>query len=228
MGDHAPALHGGCRCGARALVRGDEAAALRGNVHAIHHRCPRQLALVQLQTRHVDRAGIDEGVTRHCGHGILTGAVLVAVVDRPAGRIVVVDVGDVGVVDDCGVAHVHVGEVVARRLVPGHVNLTRTKWEPANRAAAGDADAPVAAAHKGDQRRCIDRTHVAWARHPAPAVVDVCPAAIMERCKAPGSTVNPGPAPWVDPGPAAAAVRCPACVHARREPDVAVGVDAAP
>src|SRR5262249_39354074 len=79
-----------------------------------------------------------------------------------------------------------------------------------------------------DQRRRIAWTYTHRSGHPAPASRNEDPAPIMERSKAPGCIVNPGPAPRLNPGPVAVAIRRPAHVDPCWKPHAAVGADFSP
>ncbi len=110
-----------------------------------------------------------------------------------------------------------------RRAGPVHrpIHIARTEWVPGDTGPAANAHAPVGAAcaDEGDQCRRIARAWHIRARHPAPAVADMRPAAIVKRREPPRLVVNPGPAPRRDPGPVARAVRRPTGFHHAREPD---------
>ncbi len=129
------------------------------------------------------------------------------------------DVRDVGDVRDIDVAHVARADAVGR-----YVDLARRQRHPADSGPAthGDADLQARPADPGDQRRRVDRAAHVGARRPAPAAADVDPATVVERRKAPGRVVDPGPAPGRHPGPAAGGVRRPAGRDAARHPQRAV------
>src|SRR5690606_10277011 len=79
----------------------DEAARRRRHFDATDHTALRQQGAIDLHARAVHRTRIDEGVMRDRGVRAVVAAVrVVEVRDRTATRVVVVDVGDVGVVDD--------------------------------------------------------------------------------------------------------------------------------
>ncbi len=137
----------------------------------------------------------------------------VAVVDHR------VDVGDVGDVRD-----VHLAHVARTGPVRRHVDLVRREREPADRRTADrhrDADAR-AGADPGDERRRVHRPRDVAPGRPAPRVVAMDPAPIVERREAPRRVVDPCPAPRAHPGPVAGAVRCPADRDGARNPERAV------
>ena len=146
------------------------------------------------------------------------GAAIDVVVDSD---VVVGDVRDVGHVGD-----VDLTDVVVRGMIPGVVFLVRAQRHPADRA-GGDCGADRdsgADADEGHQCRRIDRAiiiHPDLSRRPGPAALDLDPAAVMERGKAPGGVVDPGPAPGRDIGPVTLTVRNPVGRHGRI-PDLAI------
>src|SRR5882762_571619 len=106
---------------------------------------------------------------------------------------------------------------------PGEKRFAKAQREPAYPSAvAKTATKTKAASEETDESRSIDRRTIDWARAPAPATREMVPAAIVERSKAPGRIVNPGPAPRADPVPIARAVGSPVGFYFTGIPNVAV------
>ena len=103
---------------------------------------------------------------------------------------------------------VDVAEVV--RPVPiGRIpDLAGAQRDPAHRRPAAEIDAEKIA-DEADQRRGIDRPVAEAPRHPAPAMVEMRPAPVMEGGESPACVVDPGPAPGRDIGPMAVAIGRP-------------------
>src|SRR5260370_2819 len=160
------------------------------------------------------------------------------------GLIHVGDVGGVFVDDDVvvviiynrvvhgGVGDVHVCHVSATDVIRRLVDFTRREREPGYPATASsdsNANAEMGSANPGDKSGSVNRAHVldihlppGRARHPAPHATHSYPAAVMERRKAPGSIINPGPAPGRNPHPVAIAIRRPTDDGGVGEPNGAV------
>src|SRR5579859_1843843 len=92
---------------------------------------------------------------------------------------------------------------VAVRII-GVKHLMRAQRYPAD---AGAHMFARFAAEEGDQGRSIDVMLMMLAGNPAPAPIELGPAAVMERRPAPRRIVDPGPAPGADIVPMAMAVR---------------------
>ncbi len=173
------------------------------------------------------RPGMGKGIPRNHGHRIgVTAIGIIPFTGRSAGRVVVVDIGDVGVVDHRLVANVrdiNVGEIAPAHPVGRHVDIARSERRPADRATAqGNADAQVMAADEQDQRRGIDRPPFPRPGNPTPAMPHPSPTTIMKGRKSPGRVIHPVPTPRVNPGPVAAAVWRPVDRDMGRIPDRAI------
>ncbi len=166
-----------------------------------------------------DRSGTGEGCPRN---------------DRRMRSIAVPDIRHVDVVDDVidrqigdigDVRHVDVADVVDARRVGRSVFLVGREREPADRLVAvmPIVRMPATTADEDDQGRRVDWTlddH--RPRHPAPAIADIGPAAVMERREAPGRIVDPRPAPRCNPAPMPIAIRRPIDRNRLRIPDRAI------
>src|SRR5690606_21807556 len=86
----------------------------------------------------------------------------------------------------------------------------------------GHRDAHPGTAEPADQCRRIHRANVSRAWHPAPAVANVSPAAVMEWRETPARIVDPRPAPRRNVRPAAEAVWSPVVGDVSRAPDITV------
>ena len=144
------------------------------------------------------------------------------------------DVRDAGHVGRGGdIVRIDITHVTVAGLVRRDISLTRPQRDPADRtlgiavprvalaAANRDSDA-----QKGDQRRRVNGSFAtlllgAFRRYPAPARAFPHPAAIVERRKAPGRVVDPGPAPGSNITPMAIAIRHPRRCH-RRVPNPSI------
>ena len=117
----------------------------------------------------------------------------------------------VDLVDVNGVAR------VARRIaLPRGQRIPAHRGTDAHRKRRRESVAAVEA----DQGRCVGGTRDVGARGPAPAIVDLHPATVVERREAPRRIVDPRVAPRRDIGPAAVAIRRPVLLHvSRRIPD---------
>ena len=150
-------------------------------------------------------------VAGHHRHGV--GHALVAVHDRPGGHMVGC------VVPAVARRRVDTFDIHRRAAVVRPEDFARRQRHPAHRRATRlHRDAPLRAAHPGDQRGRIHRPLHVGTRHPAPAPVPRHPTAVVERREAPGRFVDPGPAPGADPAPAAVAVGRPVVAHVHRQP----------
>ena len=152
------------------------------------------------------------------------------VVDRRAGD---------GLVDVLDRGRVHAADVVQVRVIGRVIRLTRPERHPADGPAGqcpgrkthrGPGDGGTADVDETDQRGGVDRDRVGRHRvgiatrrdrDPAPPIVDLRPAAVVERREPPLRIVDPGPAPRGHIRPMAVAIRHPAGLH-RRIPDRAV------
>ena len=106
---------------------------------------------------------------------------------------------------------------------PGEERFAKAQREPAYPSAVAKTAAKTkAASEETDESRSVDRRTKDRARAPAPAARKMVPAAIVERSKAPGRIVNPGPAPRADPVPIAGAVGSPVGLDFTGIPNVAV------
>ena len=158
------------------------------------------------------RLAVHHHIARHHGHGAGHGLVApdhgAVAARRPV---------------PAGLAGRHAVDAVVvdgRVAVVGRVPVARRQRHPADRGPADvDADADVATAHPGHQRRCVNRPCGVFPRAPAPTAAPADPTAIVEGCKAPACVVHPGPPPRAHPGPATIAVGRPAGLHLDREPD---------
>ena len=185
------------------------------------------VAFTQVSRVAPHRAAAVQGVVRHHRHRTRHGLVAVApCAVRPLRA--------VHAVVRAAVSVTVIVEAVAmprRVAIAGYIHLTRRQRHPAHhRAADVDRHAPLRPAHPGHQRRRKHRPRHVRAWHPAPTPVPRQPATVVERCKAPGRFVDPGPAPGPHPGPAAVAVGRPAGAHLGGVPDgtvIGVAVPAA-
>lgn len=154
-------------------------------------------------------------------------------------RVRIVVIIDGGVVDDCSVVDIRIGnvdvaEVIAAVSVPRAIWFAKAQREPSYTAVAEAAaaetypDAPTAATKKTDKGGPIDWLRVNWSRAPSPAAANIGPAAIVIGSKAPRLIVHPGPAPWADPAPGTGAVGRPANFDGTGIPNMAVLGDVAP
>ncbi|MNX77473.1 hypothetical protein D3C86_1090160 [compost metagenome] len=182
----------------------------RGAPALAHRQGPPRIVVGS--TRH--GPSFDEIARRHARDGArhiaIDPAFPVAVAAVPAPAIVV----DWGVVDP---RHIVLAGSIART-----VDVARPERVPGNAGAATNPDGGRAAADKADHGRRIARAHADRAGHPAPAVAEMGPAAIVRRGEAPRRVIDPGPAPRRHPGPVPGAVRRPAGRHRAREPHRAV------
>ena len=220
----------------------------RAAMHALLHRCDRGDMCDRRAERRFSRQRhggsshrlrLRESLRRHGDHRT---AHLLVDIDRLHDVRRVVDdgrVGDVRRVVDVGdggrrdhrIAAIDVVEIAAAHRIRRLIDLARREREPADRggdAAHRDRDLEVLAADEGHQRRRIHRLFARRAGHPAPAAVEVGPAAVVRHGKAPRGIVDPGPAPRIDPGPVAVVVRRPAGGDTGRRPDAAIGRIGAP
>ncbi len=190
------------------------------------YRCCSELVWIDLQQIASHRAGAGEALTgndseavwcatvdevwiRHAAAVAKIGIVAIDAVDQHAG--VATHRIDIGQID--------VREIAAASPVPRVEDLARAKREPAYGPPADtDRCAPTTAAYKRDQRRCIDRAPQAWPGDPAPGMVDVGPATIVEGRVPPRQGVDPAPAPRRDEHPTTVAVWCPAGRYIVRKP----------
>ena len=138
--------------------------------------------------------------------------------------IYVVDIGDVDVSDidirNPRVSHVHLADVTLRYVIRGVVHFSRAEREPADQTTAASANrdtrAESSTTNESDQRGCIVHTRRNRARVPAPSVVGISPASIVERREAPVFIIHPAPAIGFDPGPTAVVIWRPTRRYARR------------
>src|SRR5262249_17904510 len=198
----------------------------RGSGEAFAHRLYRHLMdygslhhLPGIASTHVSlhRTGIHECVARNHRHAV--GDPLIRISDSLLAVVVLVDVvnvchlGDV----DARVRHVHVLHVALTYAIGRHIHFSRSQRKPAHAISVAGC-----ASHKGDESGRIHRTRHDGARHPAPPVTRIGPAAIVEGGEAPRLVIHPGPAPRTDVGPVAVAIRSPVGGYARGIPNVAV------
>ena len=185
---------------------------------------PPQMFTAKMHPAGLHRSRMGKGLTRNRGHRLGVVAIgIVAFAGRPASRVIVVDIGDVGVVDHrfiADVTDVDIGEVAPAHPIRGHIDITRSKRGPADRAATvGNANTPVMAADEQNQGRRIHRPPGHLAGNPTPAIVHLGPPAVMKGRETPGRVVYPIPTPGIDPDPVAASVWRPADGDAGRIPD---------
>src|SRR5439155_8074800 len=88
---------------------------------------------------------------------------------------IVIDVRDVGVVDD-GVGDVDPREILAADRVRGPIDFARSKRKPTDRTAAAHRYAEVASADERDKRGRVHGSLPRRTRHPAPTLLDERPA----------------------------------------------------
>ena len=150
----------------------------------------------------LDRLSRHEGTLRYRNHGA---------------AICVVDVGDVDVSDidvrNLRVGDVDLADVTLRHMIRGVVRFPRAEGEPTDETAAPtanrDARAKPPTTDESDQRGSIVHTRRNRAGAPAPSVVDISPASVVERREPPRFVIHPTPAPRFDPGPAAVVIGSP-------------------
>jgi hypothetical protein len=118
-------------------------------------------------------------------------------------------VHDVHVADE-GVVHVNALCETTAAVEPREERLTKAEREPADASTEANAKPKVCAAIEAYERRTIDWSREDGSRAPAPSSADECPAAIVERRKAPRCVVDPGPTPRTDIVPIAPTVGRPA------------------
>jgi hypothetical protein len=105
-------------------------------------------------------------------------------------------------------------------VIPRMIRLAPTKWEPAK--APAYAEAETKSSEPSDKSRPVERIRVDRTGSPAPVARRINPTAIVIRCKTPGLSANPGPAPRRNIGPVAVAVRSPIRTHIVRCPNVSI------
>ena len=162
---------------------------------------------------------------RHRHHGVWRSAVHECLV---VNRVVDVD-GVVYVCDvhvrNTGVIHVHVTEITLAACVGRRIHFAIAQGQPAERRASANPDrnAPMRSTEPSHHRgRIIGPTLPARPGSPAPAIIDIRPAAVMERGKTPAHVVLPGPSPGVNPDPAPVMIRCPSRLNPARIPNCSV------
>src|SRR5262249_13557003 len=119
------------------------------------------------------------------------------------------------------IGNVHVIHVATTHPITRNEYLARSQWKPSNANARREAES-IPAAHERHQSGSPHRTDNHRSRHPEPAAVHISPAAIMERCEAPGLVFHPGPAPASNEDPVAATIRSPSYGNAARAPARAI------
>ena len=216
-------LRSGCRRPA-----GDAVLTRRQPCHR-HQLGTRTGIAINIQDRLANRLCTGEHIARHRRDGTRDTAIGVADLTQVRAATGIRGVDAAVIIDvDRGVADIDAIEIIAAGAVRRHIDITRAKWEPADRraatrsTAAADAQIPVVATDKGDQGRRIHRTLIARSRRPAPATTDPRPATVMRRRKAPRRIIHPGPAPRLLPCPMTIAIRHPIRCHIARIPDIAV------
>src|SRR6185312_16142658 len=103
--------------------------------------------------------------------------------------------------------------------IPGHKRFTPAQRAPSIAAAEANADSPSWTTKPRDQSRRVVRPVPDRSRSPAPVIVVIDPATVVEGSIAPRLVVNPGPAPRIDPNPVTVPVRRPPHSNAARNPD---------
>ena len=178
------------------------------------------------------RAGVGEGVVVHYRDG--AGLIAIGVVGLrwcPPAAMAAFGVKAVHLpgIDMCAVAGIDVAKIAVAGAVGRLVNVARPERKPAHRPAA-DAyrNAGVAVADEGHERGRIHRPVLPAAGQPAPVVVQINPAPIVEGREAPGRVVHPGPAPRREPDPVAIAIGCPTGFQSARIPHRPVAAFLAP
>src|SRR6266436_4163879 len=142
-------------------------------------------------------------------------------------RIDEIEIVNVGRVDDVGVPNKGVTDVdpldkPTAATETGKEGFPKSQREPADSAAKTESESKAPAAKETNERRAVNwgPKERPWA--PAPPAAEIIPAAVVERSKAPGLSVNPAPAPWAYPIPITHAVGRPAHVNVTGIPHVSV------
>src|SRR6185312_1688626 len=146
--------------------------------------------------------------------------------DRAVPLIVVVDVRHIDV-GDPGVRDVNAVHVNRADAIRRDEYIARAEGKPADSRSAAERNAetePRSGANPRYQGRRVYRAHAYTNRSgtPAPAISDVRPTSVVERSKAPGGVIYPGPAPRLNPGPMSGLIGRPAGRDLPRIPDVAI------
>src|ERR1019366_4188226 len=113
--------------------------------------------------------------------------------------------------------------------IEGIERFTPAQREPAKAdayapaSAPSEADSEAGASDPAHQGRSVIRVPVSeGSGSPAPSAVPIDPASIVERRKAPGSIIHPGPSPRRNPRPVTIAIGSPSGLHRIRHPDIAI------
>jgi hypothetical protein len=109
-----------------------------------------------------------------------------------------------------------------------HVNFAKGQRDPAHHGVS-DNHARIEIG-EGDQRGSVHGTNHGdrHGRHPGPRSADGYPTAVVERSPAPGSVIDPVPAPWFDPGPMTIAIGRPVRNQPGRKPYRTIGGGGSP
>ncbi len=158
---------------------------------------------------------------RHRHDGVRRSRICIClVVSRVIHVHIVVHVRDISHVRDSCIRDVDFPEIALTHSVRRSVYLTPSQRNPSQARSATESDSDgnteIGSPEEGDQRGCVIRLHNRsaitdpdWTRRPAPPIAYVCPAAIMERRKAPRGIVDPGIAPGILPTPVPGLIRRP-------------------
>lgn len=141
-------------------------------------------------------------------------------------RVDVVEVVNVGVVKDGGVAdervmHVNSLDEIATAMEPGKERFAETKREPSDTKARAETKAE-SAAEESDERWTINGIAEDRAGAPTPPAAEVIPTTIVEGSKTPGLIANPRPTPGANIVPIPIAVGSPIRANVIGIPDMTV------
>jgi hypothetical protein len=173
------------------------------------------------------RAGAGQRVLRNCHYRTWDRPVCVVgsrYVTRP--NVVVIDVSNVRIIDDRGVACIDARYIVLTGAICRDINIARTKWKPTHIGSSTEsnrcANSAASEANPCYKRRRIDGSDSGWTGNPAPSASEMRPAAVMGRRKSPWRIIHPAPSPRIDPRPVSIVIRGPSDGRISRHPILAV------